>query len=93
MTNKSQPNELAKPTIRDTALYRVPIWAYNISVGRFLNKPAPESDDIVEDNVDEAEVASSSSGAEDFELLEKSKTIAQNGNGKAIRRKKSTKGR
>jgi hypothetical protein len=34
------------------------------------------------------EAASSSSGADDFEVLEKVKTTAQNGNGKAVKRNK-----
>ena len=42
----------------------------------------------IESDIEEEEAASSS-GAEDFEVLEKVKTTAQNGNGKAIRRKKS----
>jgi hypothetical protein len=75
--------------MKDTALYRVPLWAYNRTAGRFLNKPTSDS----ESELDEEEPASSSSGADDFEVLEKVKTTAQNGNGKAVRRKKSTRGR
>jgi len=69
----------------DTALVKVPIWAYNISVGRFLNKTPVEE----EDEAEEEEAASSTSGTDDFEVLEKVKTTAQNGNGKSIKRKKS----
>jgi hypothetical protein len=64
---------------------KVPLWAYKITVGRFLDK-APKKEDVEEE---EEEVASSSSGADDFEVLEKVKTTAQNGNGKNIKRKKS----
>lgn len=76
--------------MRDTALYRMPIWAFNRTVGRFLNKAQAEEDSEEE----EAAATSSSSGADDFEVLEKVKTTEQNGNGKAIRRnKKSVRGR
>ncbi|PMD39712.1 hypothetical protein L207DRAFT_554666 [Hyaloscypha variabilis F] len=82
------PNELPQPTLKDTALYRVPIWAYSRIMGRFVKKSEEEESDISEEDA-----PSSSSGAEDFELLEKVKTTAQNGTGKAVRRKKSAKGR
>ena len=88
-TDKTQPNELAQPTIRDTALVRVPIWIFNRATARFLNKPSTGEESDIEDD----EAPSSSSGADDFEVLEKVKTTAANGNGKAVRRKKSTKGR
>jgi len=68
----------------------VPVWAFNHTAGRFLSKPSAEEDVEVE----EEEVGSSSSGADDFEVLEKVKTTAQNGNGKAVKRnKKSSRGR
>lgn len=61
-------------------------------MGRFLNKA--EVEDEAEEGEGGEEVASSSSGADDFEVLEKVKTTAQNGNGKAVRRsKKSARGR
>jgi len=66
----------------------VPIWAYNRVAGRFVKKSEEEETDVSEEDV-----PSSSSGAEDFEVLEKVKTTAQNGTGKAVRRKKSAKGR
>ncbi len=91
LTDNSQPNELLQPTIKDTALYRVPLWAYNSVAGRFLNKAEPTEED---EDFDEAQnTPSSSSGAEDFEVLEKVKTSSQTENGKAIRRKKSNRGR
>ncbi|CZR51228.1 probable ERJ5 Endoplasmic Reticulum located J-protein [Phialocephala subalpina] len=82
-------NEIQQPTIKDTALYRVPIWAYNSVVGRFSKKS--ESDD--EDEEFEEEQNPPSSSSDDFEVLEKVKTSSQNENGKAIRRKKSNRGR
>ncbi|KAF4627670.1 hypothetical protein G7Y89_g10485 [Cudoniella acicularis] len=84
------PNELAQPTIKDTALYRVPIWAYNLVLGRHIHKaPVEEDSDISEEDVP----SSGSSGADDFEVLEKVKTTAQNGTGRVIKRKKSARGR
>jgi hypothetical protein len=85
------PNELPPPTLRDTALYRVPIWAYSRSAGRFLNKPSPTEESDEEGDVQNTE---SSDDVEDYEVLEKVKTTAQNGNRKAVRRMgKSAKGR
>jgi curved DNA-binding protein CbpA len=81
------PNELAQPTIRDTALFRLPIWIFTAIKNRILNKKVATSDS--ESDISEDEPLSSSSGADDFEVLETSKTEAQNGNGKAVRRKKS----
>ena len=76
--------------MKNTALVRVPIWVFNRTVSRFLNKAEVEEE--IEEG--EEEGASSSSGADDFEVLEKVKTTAQNGNGYAVRRnKKSARGR
>jgi hypothetical protein len=36
-----QPDEIAQPTFRDTIIFRVPIWAYHKSIGRFFNKSSP----------------------------------------------------
>lgn len=83
---------MAAPTIKDTALYRVPIWAFDRVTSRFLRK-APT---FTEDEEEEEETPeSSSSGADDFEVLEKVKTTAQNGTGKSNnkRSKKSARGR
>ncbi|KAF4555298.1 DnaJ domain-containing protein 1 [Elsinoe fawcettii] len=32
------PNEIAPPTVYDTVLFKLPKWAYNKAVGRFINK-------------------------------------------------------
>lgn len=66
------------PTFRDTSLYRIPLWAYNSTAGRFLNK-ATDEDEIEEEEAEEEVANSSSSGAESFEVLEKVKTTAANG--------------
>ncbi|TAQ88740.1 hypothetical protein B7494_g2904 [Chlorociboria aeruginascens] len=81
------PNELHQPTIKDTALVRVPIWAFNRAMGRFLNR-APVEEEEEEEEEEGGDVTSGSSGADDFEVLEKVKTTAENGTGKAIRRNK-----
>jgi hypothetical protein len=99
LTDPSQPNELPKPTLKDTALYRAPIWAYHVTVGRFLHKSkTAKHDETSSDEEDEpaAEAEDGSDGVEDFEVLDKVKTTAPNGvvTGKAVRRnKKSAKGR
>ncbi|KAK4129014.1 hypothetical protein N657DRAFT_586597 [Parathielavia appendiculata] len=79
------PNELPRPSFKDTAVVRLPLWAYRLTVGRFFDKRA---DEATEDDADESpeveavddDEANSESGkptpssgsAEDFELLEKS---------------------
>jgi len=89
LANSPQPNELAQPTLRDTALYRVPIWAFNRTAGRYLNKaPIEEGEDDEDEAIDTP--ASTGSGADEFEVLEKVKTTAANGSGKAVRRNKKT---
>jgi hypothetical protein len=70
----------------------MPIWAYNRSLGRIFNK-AP-ADEEQEQQVYEVAPSSGSSGTEDFEVLGKVKSTAQNGTGRASRRnKKATSGR
>ncbi|RFU31356.1 hypothetical protein B7463_g4972, partial [Scytalidium lignicola] len=90
------PNELPQPTIKDTALYRLPIWAYKTLLGRirgtsnFDSTPhtlGQKQDESSDDENGAAVTPSSSSGAEDFEVLEKVKTTAQNGTGKVNKRK------
>ncbi len=108
LTPTIQPNELPKPTLKDTALYRAPIWVYTLTAGRFLHRSsrAPKSEDASssDDDADEddepapadASAADGSDGVEDFEVLERVKTTAPNGlvTGKAVKRnKKSAKGR
>ncbi|EJT72509.1 DnaJ domain-containing protein [Gaeumannomyces tritici R3-111a-1] len=78
------PNEMAKPTIKDTALFRLPIWAYRSTAGRILggnkdyealpaedidDEPTPADDD---DSSEPGKRTPSTDSAEDFELLEKS---------------------
>lgn len=75
---------MAKPTIKDTALFRLPIWVYQSTVGRILggkkDYEAIPDEDADDDAVPADDDSSSEPGkhtpstdsAEDFELLEKS---------------------
>lgn len=54
MLTNLQPNEIPKPTIRDTALVRMPIWFYGRTAGRFLNKNQDGDDDEYEEIEEEA---------------------------------------
>ncbi|KAK3396274.1 hypothetical protein B0T20DRAFT_417305 [Sordaria brevicollis] len=79
------PNELHRPTISDTAIVRLPLFFYGLTIGRLFAKK--RSADDVDDEVEYEEVAdqddedsdqpgkatpSTTDSAEDFELLEKS---------------------
>lgn len=71
-----QPNELAKPSFKDTAVVRAPIWLFNLTAGRFLpKKPVDlEIDVLVDDDESDApqRTPSTDSAGEDFEILDKS---------------------
>ncbi|KAK3393464.1 hypothetical protein B0H63DRAFT_458273 [Podospora didyma] len=74
-------NELPPPTIKDTAIVRLPLWAYRVTLGRFTSKP-PQDDTFDDeesellDNDDEdsepGKATPTSDSGEEFELLEKS---------------------
>ncbi|KAI1200957.1 hypothetical protein F5X97DRAFT_291762 [Nemania serpens] len=78
------PAELPAPTIRDTALYKLPGWVYGLTVGRFLGQPSDAADEfedeaaaIDDDDNDSADSDApqrtpSTDSADGFELLEKS---------------------
>ncbi|KAH7027476.1 uncharacterized protein B0I36DRAFT_327167 [Microdochium trichocladiopsis] len=75
------PNELAKPTIKDTALVKLPVWAFKSTIGRFLGSPTTDAagaDDELDEVVDEDSSSTpgqrtpSADSTEDFELLDKS---------------------
>ncbi|KAK5658887.1 hypothetical protein OQA88_1701 [Cercophora sp. LCS_1] len=77
------PNELSQPTFADTAVVRLPLWAFQLTVGRFLpgraTKEEADEEEEEEQLLDEEEHDSepgkatpSTDSAEDFELLEKS---------------------
>ncbi|KAI0467018.1 hypothetical protein F4859DRAFT_495982 [Xylaria cf. heliscus] len=81
------PNELPPPTVRDTALFKLPGWFYAFTVGRALGQTPSSPSDSEADadaNADAAEDVDSgdsevpaartpsTDSADDFELLEKS---------------------
>ncbi|KAI0903125.1 hypothetical protein F4823DRAFT_636697 [Ustulina deusta] len=76
------PTELPAPTIRDTALFRLPGWLYALTAGRVLGQSTPSpadseaesGDDVVDEDGDSdvAQRTPSTDSADDFELLEKS---------------------
>ncbi|KAF4473242.1 Prolyl tripeptidyl peptidase [Fusarium agapanthi] len=70
------PNELAKPTIKDTAVFRAPIFLFNITAGRFLFKKPTDLEIEIPAEDEDSDVPqptpSTDSAGEDFELLDKS---------------------
>ncbi|KAF4505224.1 hypothetical protein G6O67_007196 [Ophiocordyceps sinensis] len=68
------PNELHKPTFKDTAVVRVPMWLFNQGPGRFTSGKATEteSDDGADDSDAPQPTPSTDSAGEDFEMLDKS---------------------
>jgi hypothetical protein len=74
------------PTIRDTALYRLPIWAYNATVARVSGKKQATNEssedeiedgaeELIDDDSDAPQRTPSTDSAEDFELLDTSKSV------------------
>ncbi|KAK4132093.1 hypothetical protein BT67DRAFT_407653 [Trichocladium antarcticum] len=75
------PNELAQPTFKDTAVVRIPLWAYQLTVGRLISKRTDDSEydgddaevlDLDEEDSESGKHTPSTGSGEDFELLEKS---------------------
>ncbi|SPN96829.1 related to ERJ5 Endoplasmic Reticulum located J-protein [Cephalotrichum gorgonifer] len=74
--------QIIKPTITDTAVFRLPAWIARVTLGRLLRSKAeeePQTEVVVEQTVEEASdsdvpqaTPSTGSDAEDFEMLEKS---------------------
>lgn len=84
-------DEIPRPTIRDTALYRFPVWMYSKALGRFQKGPvdASSEDEHVATTssvaVDEEQDSSSS-----YEMLETS-GVEQVANGRTKKRNKKAK--
>ena len=86
-----QPAELPQPTIRDTAVCRLPIWAYNVTLGRVLgtkSEPAEvieheAAEDVaellVENDEDDSDAPAqrtpSTDSAEDYEMVDTSNSV------------------
>ncbi|SPQ18532.1 ea0a7662-49f3-4356-8e4e-97fd10a4f0af [Thermothielavioides terrestris] len=79
------PDELPPPTFKDTAVVRLPMWVYRLTVGRLFSKRTEAGTEEEGEEATEVEVLDnddaesepgkptpSSGSAEDFELLEKS---------------------
>jgi hypothetical protein len=70
-----QPNELAKPSLRDTAVVRVPVWIFQLTVGRYVDFSPAETEEVAaeeDSDVPQHTPPSSESAGEDFEILDKS---------------------
>ncbi|KAM3513795.1 hypothetical protein MY11210_002520 [Beauveria gryllotalpidicola] len=93
------PEELAAPTYKDTAVVQVPLFLFKASVGRLFGSKADaelEADEAADDESDEAQITptSTDSAGEDFEVINKSteslskaKTSGAQQGGKASKRK------
>lgn len=73
-----QPDEIPHPTFYDTAVFKLPKWAYTKTVGRITGKQTIE--EIVEENADDGDEDGEADGAIKAAL-------ASNANGEARRRK------
>lgn len=92
-----QPNEIPKPTVKDTAIVRAPLFVFDATIGRLMPRRTSEEQlDIVvdEDDSDEPQRTPSDSADEDFEMLDKSvdslgkaKSTGTQKSGKANKRK------
>ncbi|KAK8055237.1 DnaJ domain-containing protein [Apiospora rasikravindrae] len=81
------PNELPQPSIRDTAVFKLPIWAYTATVGRAFGakQDTYEEQDLAEEVAEQLAEDSSSSdapqrtpssdSAEDYEMVDTSKSV------------------
>ncbi|KAI9166991.1 hypothetical protein HJFPF1_03109 [Paramyrothecium foliicola] len=90
------PNEIAQPTFKDTAVVQAPFWLFRITVGRFLGSKAEEEylDDEAEYDGDsdvQQPTPSSDSAGEDFELLDKSTDSLSKAKASGVQQGKSNK--
>lgn len=74
-----QPNEVPIPTIRDTAVVRLPIWAFRRIFGKkdaeeHLSEEQEAVEELVDDDSDVPQRTPSSTDS-DFELLDASQSI------------------
>ena len=77
LSDHKQPNEIPQPTIKDTAIFRAPLFFYDQTLGRVVPRKAAAAEelDVVvdEDDSDEPQrTPSTDCAGEDFELLDKS---------------------
>ncbi|KAM0814630.1 putative J domain-containing protein [Seiridium cardinale] len=97
------PNEMPMPTIRDTALFRLPIWVFRRITGKKdVQDQFDEEDEVSEEIVDDdsdipQRTPSSTDSNDDFELLDATQSVQDlakatgsksQGSGKAKKRSK-----
>ena len=76
-----QVDEIPRPSIYDTLLFRLPVWAYNRSIGRLTGSPTTQDPD----NQPSTETSSEDEETEKEKTLKNA--IAPNQNGDARKRK------
>lgn len=105
LTPPSQPTAFPKPTLKSTAVYRLPIWVFSTALSRFTSPLSQETTDATDndsntvnkDSSDEAEeegaVEDLDTAVDGFQVIksEKAKTSAVNGTGKVGKRGKKGK--
>ncbi|QPH01332.1 hypothetical protein C2857_005531 [Epichloe festucae Fl1] len=66
------PNELVQPTFSDTAVVRLPLYVFDLTLGRFIAKKDAEVESDVSEVEEETDAAQRTPSDSDFELLDKS---------------------
>lgn len=83
-------DEIPKPTVKDTALYRVPIWLYHKATSRFRKAEAePEDAELPEITVSD----SSQEHDSGFEVVSKDNPVDSMAQANGTARKRGKKGR
>lgn len=63
---------MAQPTFSDTAVVRLPLYVFNLTLGRFIAKKDAEVESDVSEVEEETDAAQRTPSDSDFELLDKS---------------------
>lgn len=87
-------NEVVRPTVFDTAVYRLPAWVFSLTVGRVLGKKSSEDENDAEYVVEDDDSSDSSPGKatpssdsqDEFEVVDKATGTSLN-KAKANKRK------
>ncbi|KAG5950066.1 hypothetical protein E4U53_005513 [Claviceps sorghi] len=92
------PNELARPTFKDTAVVRLPLHLFNLTLGRFIAKKDVEIELDVTEAEEDINTAQRTPSDSDFELLDKStdslgkaKSSGMEKSGKSLSKRKNKK--
>ena len=83
-------DEIARPTIKDTALYRLPLWVYHNAFDRFRKSLAEDAKDDEVATVTISDPDEDQDSGSSFEILETS-GVKQVPNGAAKKRNKKSK--